>query len=134
MKDTASRVTEAFDLASKQLGIARNFFKDDDIDNALVYAWNCFENLTNCLKDIFNKKPLYDHRPKVQVLRDYYLAGVLKQDYSKIFSKLIRYRLVAEFGPYTKIPKTYTKEDVRNYIKRAEELTHEVERHLNKNR
>ena len=122
----ASRVTEAFDLALKQLDIARGFLEGDDIDNALIYVWNCFENLVNCLKDSINRRPVYDHRPKVQVLRDYYLSGVLKQNYSETFSKLIRFRLAAEFGPYTEIPKTYARDDVDNYLKEAVRLLDEV--------
>ncbi len=51
-----------------------------------------------------------------------------------VFEKLSKYRLVAEFHPYTSIPKDYTKEDVLNFLKNVEELKKEVETILiNKN-
>ncbi len=120
------RILEAFKLAEKQLSIAEEFFQKEDADNSLIYIWNCFENLTNCLKDYFNNKPLYDHRPKVDVLRDFFLQRKTKNDYSQTFSKLISYRLVAEFGPYTKISKSYTKIDVERYLQEAKTFLEEV--------
>ncbi len=121
-----NRILEAFELAKKQLSIAEEFFQKGDIDNSLIYIWNCFENLTNCLKDHFSNKPLYDHRPKVDVLRDFFLQKRTQKDYSQTFSKLISYRLVAEFGPYTKILKSYTKNDVERYLLEAKTFLEEV--------
>lgn len=121
-----NRILEAFELAKKQLSIAENFFDEQYTDDALIYVWNCFENLTNCLKDYFNNKPLYDHRPKIEVLKDFFLQKKIKCDYSKTFSKLIYYRLVAEFGPYTKIPKDYTEEIVHAYLQEANTFLEEV--------
>ena len=121
-----TRISEAFELAKKQLQIADDFFQKEDIDNSLIYIWNSFENLINCLKDHFNNKPLYDHRPKVDVLRDFFLAQKIKNDYAQTFAKLISYRLVAEFGPYTKIQKSYTSKDVEKYLREAKTFLEEV--------
>lgn len=128
-----NRISEAFELAEKQLQIAEDFFQKEDIDNSLIYIWNCFENLINCLKDHFNNKPLYDHRPKIEVIKDFYLAQKVKQDYSRTFIKLISYRLVAEFGPYTKIPKSYTQKDVEKYLQEAKTFLEEVNQILKSN-
>jgi len=58
--------------------------------------------------------------------------GYLNRDYSELFERLAKFRIAAEFHPYTSIPKSYTKDDVLNYLKQIEELREEVIKYLKK--
>ena len=115
---------------NSQLNEASRFLEEDKIDEALYFTWLAAENIVNNLKVAINGFYLKDHRAKTDILKDYFVMGRLKKDYSKIFEKLSKYRLVAEFHPYTSIPKDYTKQDVLNFLKEIQELKIEVEKFL----
>ena len=115
---------------NSQLEEAKRFLKEEKLDEALYFIWLAAENIVNNLKVIINGFYLKDHRAKTDILRDYFVMGKLKKDYSKTFEKLSKYRIVAEFHPYTSIPKDYTKEDVLNFLKEIQELKKEVEKFL----
>ena len=115
---------------SSQLAEVKRFIEEDKPDEALYFIWLAAENIVNNLKVTINGFYLKDHRAKTDLLKDYFVMGKLKKDYSKIFEKLSKYRIVAEFHPYTSIPKDYTKQDVINFLKEFQELKKEVEKFL----
>ena len=115
---------------NSQLEEAKRFLKEEKLDEALYFIWLAAENIVNNLKVIINGFYLKDHRAKTDILRDYFVMGKLKKDYSKTFEKLSKYRIVAEFHPYTSIPKDYTKEDVVNFLKEIQEFKKEAEKFL----
>ena len=115
---------------NSQLEEAKRFLKEEKLDEALYFIWLAAENIVNNLKVIINGFYLKDHRAKTDILRDYFVMGKLKKDYSKTFEKLSKYRIVAEFHPYTSIPKDYTKEDVLNFLKEIQEFKKEVQKVL----
>lgn len=115
---------------NSQLKEVERFLEEDKLDEALYFIWLATENIVNNLKVAINGFYLKDHRAKTDILKEYFVVGKLKKDYSKTFEKLSKYRIVAEFHPYTSIPKDYTKEDVLNFLKEIEELKKEVERFL----
>jgi uncharacterized protein YutE (UPF0331/DUF86 family) len=115
---------------SSQLKEAERFLEEEKLDEALYFIWLAAENIINNLKVAINGFYLKDHKAKTDILKDYFALGTLKRDYSKVFEKLSKYRLVAEFHPYTSIKRDYTREDVINYLKEMQELKNEVERFL----
>jgi len=108
---------------NSQLEEVKRFFEEKKLDE----AWLAAENLINALKVSVNGFYLKDHKEKTYILKDYFIQEKLKKDYSKTFETLAKYRLVAEFHPYTSIPKSYTREDVLNFLKEIQELKKEVE-------
>lgn len=113
-----------------QLQEARRFLGESKLDEALYFTWLAAENIINTLKVAVNGFYLKNHKAKSYALRDYFILGTLKKDYSKTFERLSKYRIVAEFHPYTSIPKDYTEEDVIGFLKEIEELKGEVENFL----
>lgn len=109
---------------------AKRFLEENKLDEALYFTWLAAENIINTLKVAINGFYLKNHKAKSYTLREYFILGTLKKDYSKTFEKLSKYRIVAEFHPYTSIPKDYTKEDVLDFLKEIEELKREVENFL----
>ncbi len=112
---------------NSQLEEVKRFFEEKKLDEALYFIWLAAENLINALKVSVNGFYLKDHKEKTYILKDYFIQEKLKKDYSKTFETLAKYRLVAEFHPYTSIPKSYTREDVLNFLKEIQELKKEVE-------
>ena len=115
-----------------QLEEVRRFLVEDKVDEALYFIWLAAENIINNLKVGINGFYLKNHHAKTDLLKDYFIMGILNEDYSKTFKELSKYRLVAEFHPYTSIPKDYTKEDVLNFLENIEKLKDEVEKFLTK--
>lgn len=115
---------------NNQLREVRRFLKEDKVDEALYFIWLAAENIVNNLKATINGFYLKNHRAKTNILKEYFVIGKLKKDYSKTFEKLSKYRIVAEFHPYTSIPKDYEKEDVLDFLKEIQELRKEVENFL----
>ena len=115
---------------NSQLKEVEMFLVEGKSDEALYFIWLAAENIINSLKVAINGFYLKDHKAKTDILKDYFIRGKLKKDYSKIFEKLAKYRIVAEFHPYTSIPKDYTKGDVLNFLKAILELKTEVEKFL----
>lgn len=113
-----------------QLKEARRFLDEEKIDDALYFVWIAAENIVNSLKTAVNGFYLKDHRQKTYVLKDYFVLGMLKKDYSKTFKRLSKYRLVAEFHPYISIPKDYSENDVVNYLEEIENMRKETEKIL----
>ena len=113
-----------------QLHESKRFLEEEKIDEALYFVWLAAENIINSLKVAVNCIYLKEHKAKTDLLKDYFVVGKLKRDYSKTFEKLSKYRLVAEFHPYTSIPKDYTKTDVANFLKAIEELKNEAKEFL----
>ena len=111
---------------TSQLEEVNRFLQEDKIDEALYFIWLAAENMINSLKFTLNGSYFKDHKAKTTILKEYFVTGTLKNDYSKTFEKLSRYRLVAEFHPYTSIEKDYTKEDVVNYLSEVKGLRNEV--------
>jgi len=109
-----------------QIDEVKRFLDEDKLDEALYFTWFAAENLVNTLKVSINGYYLKDHKAKYGILKDYFALGTLKKDYSETFKKLSKYRLVAEFHPYTSIPKDYTREDVLEFLHETQELKKEV--------
>ena len=101
---------------NSQLEEVDRFLKEDKIDEALYFIWLAAENIINNLKVSLNGFYLKEHKIKRDILKSYFINETLKKDYSLIFEKLSKYRLVAEFHPYTSIPKDYTKKDVLSFL------------------
>jgi hypothetical protein len=113
-----------------QLGEADRFIGEDKPDEALYFIWLAAENIVNNLKFVKNGLYLKNHKAKTRILKEYFIIGVLKNDYSDTFERLSKYRIVAEFHPYTSIPKDYTREDVLSFLEEIQELKGEVEKFL----
>jgi len=111
---------------NNQLKEVDRFIEENKIDEALYFIWLAAENIVNNLKVTINGFYLKNHRTKTSILKDYFVMGRLKKDYSEVFEKLSKYRIVAEFHPYTSIPKDYKREDVLNFLKEIQELKKEV--------
>jgi len=118
---------EAWRKIEDQLSLAKRFLEEGRIDEALYFAWITAENLVNTLKVTMNGRYVKDHREKSLILLEYYALGILRKDYSKLMEKLAKYRIAAEFHPYTSIPRDYTKEDVMEHLDEVDELRREVE-------
>jgi len=118
---------EAWKKVEDQLSLARRFLEEGRTDEALYFVWIAAENLVNTLKVAMNGRYVTDHREKSLLLLEHYAFGILKRDYSKLMERLAKYRIAAEFHPYTAIPRDYTKEDVEHYLKEVEELKKEIE-------
>lgn len=117
---------------NRQLAEAKRFLEEEKPDEAFYFTWLAAENIINTLKVTINGYYLKDHAAKTDLLKNYFATNRLKKDYSKIFEKLSKYRLVAEFHPYTSIPKDYTKEDILAFLEEIQELKKETEEILNK--
>ena len=115
-----------------QINLAKRFLNEDRIDEALYFISLAAENLVNTLKVAINGFYVKDHREKGLILKEYYILGYLSKDYSEVFEKLAKFRIAAEFHPYTAIPKSYTRNDVLNYLEQIEELREEVIEYLRK--
>ncbi len=115
---------------NSQLKEVRRFLEENKTDEALYFIWIAAENIVNNLKVAINGFYIKDHKEKTHLLKDYFVRGVLKRDYSKAFEKLSKYRIVAEFHPYTSIPKDYATEDVLNFLQEIQGLKKEVEKFL----
>jgi len=126
------KIEEALAKIDDQINLAKRFLNEDRIDEALYFIWLAAENLVNTLKTAINGFYVKDHREKSLILKEYYILGYLNKDYSELFEKLAKFRIAAEFHPYTSIPKSYTKKDVVNYLKQIEELREEVIKYLRK--
>lgn len=123
-------IKQNWNKINAQLKEVKRFLEEDKLDEALYFIWLAAENIVNCLKVATNGFYLKDHRAKTGILKDYFAVGKLENDYSKAFEKLSKYRIVAEFHPYTSIPKDYTEHDVLAFLKEIEELKKEVEKLL----
>lgn len=119
-------VAQNWDKIESQLKEAGRFLDEDKADEALYFTWLAAENLVNNLKVSINGFYLKEHKEKSRVLEEYFIHGTLKRDYSKTFEALSKYRLVAEFHPYTSIPKNYTEEDVTKFLEDIKALRNEV--------
>ena len=115
---------------NSQLKEAKRFLEETKLDEALYFIWLAAENIINNLKVAINGFYLKDHKAKTEILKGYFVTGKLKKDYSKTFEKLSKYRIVAEFHPYTSIPKDYSREDVLNFLREVQELKGEVGKFL----
>ncbi len=126
------KIQEAWEKVEDQLKLAKRFLEEDRIDEALYFVWIAAENIVNTIKTAINGYHLKDHKEKSYVLKEYFATGVLKKDYSKIFERLSKYRIAAEFHPYTSIPRNYSKKNVIKYLGEIDELKREVEIFLKK--
>ncbi|RLI99272.1 MAG: hypothetical protein DRP06_03755 [Candidatus Aenigmatarchaeota archaeon] len=124
------KIREGWDKIKEQLKDAEEFLKKNKTDEALYFIWIVAENLVNSLKTTLNGFYLKEHREKTYILKDYFVLGILKKDYSDLFKKLSKYRIAAGFHPYTSIPKNYTKQEVIKFLEKIKELKGEVERIL----
>lgn len=127
-------IKQNWEKINSQLKEVKRFLEENKLDEALYFIWLAAENIVNNLKVAINGFYLKDHKAKTDVLKDYFVTDKLKKDYSKTFEKLSKYRIVAEFHPYTSIPKDYSKEDVLDFLKEIQELKKEVEKILIKKR
>lgn len=109
-----------------QLKEAKRFLEEGKIDEALYFIWIAAENIVNSLKTGINGIYLKDHKGKSYILKEYFVLGTLKKDYSETFRRLSKYRIAAAFHPYTSIQKSYTKADVVKFLKEIEELMAEA--------
>ncbi|MBU4245568.1 hypothetical protein L6303_07835 [archaeon] len=123
---TNEGIKQNWGKTEEQLNEAKRFMEEDKIDEALYFVWIAAENVVNSLKTGINGIYLKDHKEKSYILKDYFILGTLKKDYSKTFGRLSKYRLAAGFHPYTSIPKSYTKADVLKFLKEIEELRAEA--------
>lgn len=113
-----------------QLKEAKRFTEENKLDEALYFIWLASENIVNNIKFAKNGFYLKDHKTKTRTLKEYFVTGSLKNDYSKTFERLSKYRIVAGFHPYTSIPKDYAIDDVLYFLKDTQELKKEVEMFL----
>lgn len=129
---TKNELRQNWEKINAQLGEAERFLEENKLDEALYFVWLAAENIVNNLKVAINGFYLKNHKAKTDTLKDYFVKGLLKRDYSKTFEKLSKYQIVAEFHPYTSIPKDYTKNSVLHFLKETRELKEEVEKFLSK--
>lgn len=119
-------IQKNLETIEKQIKRARGYLKEKEIDDALYYTWLAAENLVNSLKVNINGFYLTDHKEKSEMLKEYYARNLLNKDYSQIFKILSKFRLAAQFEPYTAVPKDYEKADVHFYLKEINKLKKEV--------
>lgn len=119
-------IRQNWNKINEQLKEVKRYLEEDKSDEALYFTWLAAENIINNLKVAINGFYLKDHKGKSDILKEYFIKNLLKKDYSKIFKKLSKYRIVAEFHPYTSIPKDYTKKDVIGFFTQIKELEKEV--------
>lgn len=119
-------LVKSWEKTEGQLKEAKRFLDENKIDEALYFVWIAAENLVNLLKTTINGIYLKDHKGKTYILKDYFVLGVLKNDYSWTFEKLSKYRIAAGFHPYTAIPKDYTGKDVLVFLNDIERLRAEI--------
>jgi len=127
---TKKDIILSIEKIEKQLARAGFYLKENELDDALYYVWLAAENLINLLKISVNGFYLKDHKEKSDVLKAYYSRSMLNKDYSLVFEKLSKYRLAAQFEPYTSIPKDYTKDDVNYYLNEILSLKKEIYKFL----
>lgn len=125
-----SRPDEVFELTQKKLNHARNFFKDEDMEETIHYIWVVFENCINIVKDLKNNKPTHEHKEKVVLFEYYYSIGILKKNYAPSFDRLIKLRVRADFGAYSWTPQIPEKDKVEQYLLECEELFEETRQHM----
>jgi uncharacterized protein YutE (UPF0331/DUF86 family) len=123
-------IRKNWEKINSQLKEVKRFLEEEKLDEALYFIWLAAENIINNLKVGINGFYLKDHKAKTDILKDYFVNGILKTDYSKTFEKISKYRIVAEFHPYTSIPKDYTRRDVLKFLIEIQELKKEVESFL----
>jgi len=123
-------IRQNWEKIETQLREADRFIKENKLDEALYFIWLAAENIVNNIKFAKNGFYLKDHKSKTRTLKEYFVTGSLKNDYSETFEKLSRYRIVAGFHPYTSIPKDYVIDDVLYFLKEIQELKREVEKFL----
>lgn len=111
---------------NEQLKEVERYLEENKLDEALYFTWLAAENIINNLKFTINGFYLKEHKGKSRILKEYFVKNILKKDYSKVFKRLSKYRIVAEFHPYTSIPKDYTKKDVIGFFTQIKELKKEV--------
>ncbi|TRZ55184.1 hypothetical protein D4Q76_00960 [archaeon] len=119
-------VQKNWEKVNSQINEANRFLDEGKTDEALYFVWLAAENIVNSLKTTINGFYSKEHKEKSYVLKDYFVLGTLKKDYSKTFEKLSKYRLAAGFHPYTSIPKNYTKNDVLIFLEEIEKLKAEA--------
>ncbi|RLI81054.1 hypothetical protein DRP07_08115 [Archaeoglobales archaeon] len=127
IKMVKRKIREVWGKIGDQLKLAKRFLEEDRIDEALYFVWIAAENIVNTIKTAINGYYLKDHKEKSYVLKEYFAIGVLKKNYSGIFERLSKYRIAAEFHPYTSIPRSYSRKSVVKYLREVEELKREVE-------
>ena len=101
-------IKQNWEKINSQIKEVKRFLEEDKADEALYFTWLAAENIVNTLKVSIDGYYLKEHKAKTYLLKEYFILEKLKKDYSKIFEKLSKYRIVAEFHPYTSIPKDYT--------------------------
>lgn len=121
-------IKQCWKKIDEQLNEARRFLQEKKPDEALYFIWIAAENIINSLKTAKDGIYLKDHKEKGYVLKEYFVLGVLKKDYSMAFERLSKYRIAAGFHPYTSIPKDYNEKDVLNFLEAVGELKNEAER------
>jgi len=124
------KINQNWKKIKSQLREAERFLEEEKLDEALYFVWLAAENIVNNLKVSVNGFYLKDHKEKSYVLKKYFVENRLRKDYSKLFRNLSKYRIVAEFHPYTSIPKDYNKKDIVNYLSEIKNLKNEVEKIL----
>ena len=73
---------------SDQLEEAKRFLKENKLDESLYFTWLASENIINTLKVSQNGSYLKKHKAKSELLKRYFVLGILKKDYLKVFEKL----------------------------------------------
>ena len=95
------KINQTWKKIKSQLREAERFLEEEKLDEALYFVWLAAENIVNNLKVSVNGFYLKDHKEKSYVLKKYFVENRLRKDYSKLFRNLSKYRIVAEFHPYT---------------------------------
>lgn len=121
------KISQNWKKVNKQLNEAIRFLKEGKLDEALYFVWLAAENIVNSLKVAVNGVYLKEHKLKTEVLRIYFANGLLKKDYAKTFENLSKFRIAAEFHPYTSIPRSYKGKDVLSFLEEIQGLKKEVE-------
>ena len=126
------KISQNWKKINKQLNESIRFLKEGKLDEALYFIWLAAENIVNSLKVAVNGFYLKEHKLKTEVLKIYFANGILKKDYAKTFETLSKFRIAAEFHPYTSIPKNYNRKNVLSFLEETQALKKEVEDFLRK--
>ena len=89
------RAKNNLELTKRKLDYAEKFFAEKDFYETIHYIWVVFENCINIIKDVKNNRPLYEHKPKIDLFGIYCSIGILKNDYSSCFLELEKLRIRA---------------------------------------
>lgn len=127
MKKAERDIVRNWQRIKGHLQLAQDALQNKNADNLILFTWLAAENLINSLKLQINGSFTTIHSKKATSAKRFYARGILQKDYSETIGKLIKFRLVAEHHPYTRLREKYTLEEAKRYFRDIESLFKEVE-------